>query len=51
MEVATEYSLSLSLSLSIYIYIYIYIYPYPMSPTSMIGSCRLLCYRTPVEVE
>ena len=25
---------------------YIYIYPYPMSPTSMSGSCRLLCYRT-----
>ena len=23
---------------------YIYIYPYPMSPTSMSGSCRLLCY-------
>ena len=24
-----------------------YIYLYPMSLTSMIGSCRLLCYRTP----
>ena len=22
-----------------------YIYPYPMSPTSMSGSCRLLCHR------
>ena len=27
----------------------IYIYPYPMSFTSMIGSCILLYYRTPVE--
>ena len=34
-----------------FIYIYLYIYLYPMSLTSMTGSCRLLCYRTPVEVE
>ena len=32
------------------IYIYIYIYPYPKSFTNMTGLCRLLCYRTPVEV-
>ena len=32
-------------------HLHIYIYPYPMSLTSMIGSCKLLCYRTPVEVE
>ena len=31
--------------------IYIYIYLYPISLTSMTGSCRLLCYRTPVKVE
>ena len=30
---------------------HLHIYLYPMSLTSMIGSCRLLCYRTPVEVE
>ena len=24
---------------------HLHIYPYPMSPTSMSGSCRLLCYR------
>ena len=23
--------------------IHLHIYPYPMSPTSMLGSCRLLC--------
>ena len=32
-------------------HLHIYIYLYPMSLTSMTGSCRLLCYRTPVEVE
>ena len=30
---------------------HLHIYLYPMSLTSMTGSCRLLCYRTPVEVE
>ena len=30
---------------------HLYIYLYPMSLTSMTGSCRSLCYRTPVEVE
>ena len=24
---------------------HLHIYPYPMSPTSMSGLCRLLCYR------
>ena len=30
---------------------HLHIYLYPMNLTSMTGSCRLLCYRTPVEVE
>ena len=30
---------------------HLHIYLYPMSLTSMIGLCRLLCYRTLVEVE
>ena len=30
---------------------HLHIYLYPMSLTSMTGSCRLLCYRNPVEVE
>ena len=34
-----------------HLHIYIYIYHYPMSHTSMTGSCRLLCYRTPVEIK
>ena len=30
---------------------HLHIYLYPMSLTSMIGSCRLLCYRASVEIE
>ena len=30
---------------------HLHIYLYPMSLTSIIGSCRLLCYRSPVEVK
>jgi hypothetical protein len=30
---------------------HLHIYPYPMGLTSMIGSCSVLCYRIPVEVE
>ena len=30
---------------------HLHIYLYPMSLTSMTGSCRLVCYRTSVEVE
>ena len=44
-------ALSLKELNEIHLHIYIYIYPYPMGLASMIGSCRLLCYRISVEVE